>query len=59
MAKYDYKCKKCNKEIEITKPMKDATKEEFCSECGEKLERIITGARSVWKCSGSYSSKSI
>jgi len=42
MATYKYKCEKCNEEIEITKPMADSSKEEFCEECKHPLKRIYS-----------------
>ena len=47
MAVYEYKCtnvecKKRNEVIEITKPMANATKPEFCEECGTPLQKVFS-----------------
>ncbi len=47
MAIYKYecineKCKNFKKEVEIDKPMSESSREEFCEECKEKLNRIFT-----------------
>lgn len=54
MAKYDYKCNKCNTQEIVEKPMKDASREEFCSNCGCKLQRIFNATPNKWNCSGAY-----
>jgi predicted nucleic acid-binding Zn ribbon protein len=47
MAKYEYKCTniECNKRneiIEITKPMSEATKTEYCEECKQELQKVFS-----------------
>lgn len=54
MAKYNYKCPKCNKIFTIEKPMKDYNREEKCEECNEKLIRIFEPTHNKWECDGSY-----
>ena len=40
---YLYKCEKCKNEVEINKPMNEASKEEHC-ECGQSLKRVYTSS---------------
>lgn len=54
MANYDYKCNKCKKVTTITKSMSESSREEYCEECGEKLQRIFAPVHNKWNCSGSY-----
>lgn len=35
---YEYHCEKCNKSVDIAKPVKDYDKDEFC-ECGYLMQR--------------------
>lgn len=47
MALYAYKCvnKECKKheeEVSVQKPMMESSREEFCEECGEKIDRVFT-----------------
>jgi predicted nucleic acid-binding Zn ribbon protein len=41
---YTYECTNSNcstTQVDITKPMSECSREEFCSECGHKLSRIF------------------
>jgi len=42
--RYLYECKDCKKEVEIVKPMMESSKEEFCEDCGNKLDRVYTAS---------------
>lgn len=47
MAFYAYKCvnEKCEsyeKEVDISKPMSESSREEFCEDCKEILQRIFS-----------------
>lgn len=54
MPTYDYECPKCKKRIEIFHSM-NTTKEYRCSECNEKLNKIISGgAGIIFKGTGFY-----
>ena len=37
---YKYKCFKCNKEYEVEKPMKDATRPEYCPKCNDLMKKM-------------------
>ena len=45
--KYLYKCNNCGNKTEISKPMADAGKDEYCS-CGEKLQRVFIPLGVTW-----------
>ena len=40
MANYEYTCKVCNITTNITKPMSESTRKEYCKECGGALRRV-------------------
>jgi len=55
MAIYCYKCKKCGKEFEVVKPIKQYNKEEKCHECGiPAIKQINTGVGVIFKGDGFY-----
>lgn len=54
MAFYQYKCIKCDKDIVIQKPMKEATREEKCEVCESILKRVYDATNNQWKCNGAY-----
>lgn len=51
------KCKQFNKEITITKPMKDCTREEYCECCGELLVRPIFSYHGSYKSTEGFYAK--
>lgn len=57
MPNYDYKCKKCNKTITVTKLMSEVSRDEKCPECNEIMQRIFTPVGNKWNCSGAYDGK--
>ena len=54
MARYEYKCNNCNIIETVTKPMKEASREEKCSKCDTTMQRIYNATPNQWKCSGAY-----
>ena len=54
--KYDFKCLKCDKEVELEIPMKDYTdvKDKQVCSCSGKLERVQGWKGSVSLCNGMY-----
>lgn len=40
MATYEFECPKCKERWEVTKPMKDSSREEFCPICHKAGLRI-------------------
>ena len=53
MPVYEYKCKKCNKQFEVSQKITDASLKE-CSSCGGELKKLITSSSFVLKGSGCY-----
>ena len=45
---YPYKCETCQLETEIKKPMAEASKEEFCPACSNKLTRRFAPPDWIW-----------
>ena len=41
---YLYECEKCKKEVEISKPAIESSREEHCEYCNEPLKRIYTSS---------------
>lgn len=37
---YSYVCPQCKRQIEVEKPMSEASRTEYCSVCGVEVERI-------------------
>lgn len=54
MAIYNYKCNNCCYIGSITKPMKEAKREEKCPLCNEIMQRVFDATANQWKCSGAY-----
>lgn len=52
--RYDYKCEKCNIGVTIEKPMKEASKKEYCHKCRTELKRVFNATHNKWNCDGSY-----
>jgi len=50
---YEYKCKKCSKQFEVTQKMTDAPLIK-CESCGGRLTKLITSTSFVLKGSGWY-----
>ena len=47
MAIYVYKCvqgecDECNKEVNVSKPMMESSREEFCEVCQHEMHRVFT-----------------
>jgi putative FmdB family regulatory protein len=40
MARYDYKCEQCHYIFEVTKPVKDYDRKEFCPQCKAEARRV-------------------
>lgn len=53
MPIYEYKCMKCNEQVEVMQKMSDDPLTE-CSACGGELKKLITGTSFVLKGSGWY-----
>ena len=53
MPIYEYKCMKCNEQIEVMQKMSDDPLTE-CTECGGELKKLITGTSFVLKGGGWY-----
>jgi putative FmdB family regulatory protein len=45
---YPYKCNECDRIHEIKKPMDEAARDEYCPDCGAKLQRIFTYTGNYW-----------
>lgn len=54
MARYQYKCKECNINVTVEKPMKDYARIEYCSLCDNELIRVYEATPNQWKCGGAY-----
>ena len=54
MPTYDYECSKCNKQVEIDKPMKDSHRQEKCEICGQVMEKLLSAPAFHLKGSGWY-----
>lgn len=55
--RYDFKCNKCKKIVEVSFPMSDYDKEkdkQFCPDCKEKMERVYEANVGVSLCTGMY-----
>jgi putative FmdB family regulatory protein len=51
MAVYDYKCRKCETNIEVTHPINDSPKI-LCSSCGTKMVKAFSAPGLEFKGSG-------
>ena len=55
MARYDYECIKCDKVVEVEKPMAESDRPETCGGCGDELKRMPPSMTNfVLKGSGWY-----
>lgn len=54
MARYLYKCKDCNIEVTVEKPMKEYNRAEYCEKCNKELTRVYEATHNKWNCDGSY-----
>lgn len=51
MPVYEYKCKRCHRQIEVTQKITDAPLS-TCSSCGGELKKLITSTSFLLKGSG-------
>lgn len=56
MPRYDYKCKKCDRNFEVTHSIHDSV--ETCEECGGEVRRVFHPVGIVFKGSGFYATDS-
>jgi putative FmdB family regulatory protein len=56
LPRYDYKCKKCNRNFEVTHGINDTV--ESCDECGGEVRRVFHPVGIVFKGSGFYATDS-
>lgn len=57
MPIYEYKCEKCDQIYELFLKLKDIDKEQACSVCGNKLEKLISSSNFVFN--GGYTYKNL
>ena len=59
MPRYDYKCKKCNKNFEVVRGIhENHENQEKCRECGGPVRRVFHPVGIVFKGSGFYATDS-
>jgi putative FmdB family regulatory protein len=56
LPRYEYKCKKCDRNFEVTHGIND--KVESCEECGGEVRRVFHPVGIVFKGSGFYATDS-
>lgn len=44
MSVYNYVCPECDLSFDVKKPMSEASRAEYCPECGKRAERKYTPA---------------
>ena len=42
MMTYEYKCEHCNQSMNVSKPISECDKKEYCAECNNELKRVYT-----------------
>ena len=47
MAIYEYRCKSCGREFELTRKMSESAAPATCPSCGSEAERLVSGFAST------------
>ena len=47
LAVYEYRCKVCGQEFEVTRPMSESSAPAKCPKCGADAQRLVSGFSST------------
>ncbi len=48
MSLYQHKCKDCDLEFEVLKPMSECNTPSLCPDCGQEAQRVFTPVPDIW-----------